>query len=59
MHGKCGVGAALGETENRVASDFVHETNAATAHDAALVIETDAWSNIDIFRLFHLQINEA
>jgi len=59
MHGKCGVGAALGETENRVASDFVHETNAATAHDAALVIEADARSNIDIFWFFHLQIDEA
>ena len=59
MDGEGGVGAALGKAEHGIAGDFVHETNAAAAHDAALVVEPDAWADIDVFRLFHLHVDEA
>ena len=59
MDGERGVGAALGEAEHRIAGDFVHEADAAAAHDAALVVEPDARADIDVFRLFHLHVHEA
>ena len=59
VDGQRGVGAALGEAQHRVARDFIHEADAAAAHDAALVVETDARADIDVFRLFHLHVDEA
>ena len=59
MDGEGGVGAALGEAEHRIPGDLVHETDAAGAHDAALVIEPDARADIDVLRLFHLHVHEA
>ena len=59
MNGEGGVGAALGEAEDGIARDLVHETDAARAHDAALVVEPDARADIDVFRLFHLHVHEA
>ena len=59
MDGQGGVGAALGEAEDRIAGDFVHEADAAAAEDAALVVEADAGADIDVFGLFHLVIGEA
>ena len=59
VDGEGRVGAALGETEDRVAGDFIHEADAAAAHDAAFVVEADARADIDIFRLFHLHVDEA
>ena len=53
-----GVGAALGESKDRIGHDLIHEANAAAAHDAALVIEPDARADIDVFRLLHLHIDE-
>ena len=59
VNGEGGVGAALGEAEHRVAGDFVHEADAAAAHDAALVVEADSRADLDVFRLFHLHVHEA
>ena len=59
VDGEGRVGAALGETEDRIVGDLVHEADAAAAHDATLVIEADARADIDIFRLFHLHVDEA
>ena len=59
MNGEGGVCAALGEAEHGIARDLVHETDAAGAHNAALVIEPDARADIDVLRLFHLHVHEA
>ncbi len=59
MDGQGGVGAALGEAKDRIGSDLVHEADAARAHDAALVVQADARADIDVFRLFHLHVDEA
>ena len=59
MDGEGRVGAALGEAENRIAGDFIHEADAAAAHDAAFVVEANARADIDIFWLFHLHVDEA
>lgn len=59
VDGEGRVGAALREPEDRVTGDFIHEADAAAAHDATLVIEADARADIDIFWLFHLHVDEA
>ena len=59
MHGQSGVRAALGKAENRVAGDFIHKTNAAAAHDATLIVESDAWADIDVFGLLDFEVDKA
>ena len=59
VDGEGGVGAALGEAEDGVVGDFVHEADAAGAHDASLVVEADVFSDIDVFGLLDFCFLEA
>ena len=59
VDGKGGVGSAIGESENGVVGDFVHEADTAAAHDAALVIEANARSDIDVLGLLDFVFLEA
>ncbi len=58
MDGERGMGAALGEAEDGIGRDLIHESDTAAAHDAALVVEADAWADIDVLRLFHFHVHE-
>lgn len=59
MNGESGVGAALSEAEDGIVSDFIHEADAAGAHDAAFIIEANARADIDVFRLFDFHVDKA
>ena len=59
MHGERGVAAAFGEAEHGIICDLCGETNAAAAHDAALVIKADTRSDIDVLGLLDLVFAEA
>ena len=54
MGGEDGVAPAIDEPEDIVLRDFLAETNATRAEDAALVIERDARTEFDVLRLLHL-----
>ena len=53
------VASAVGEAEHRIVGDLVGEANAAAAHDAALVVEPDAGTDIDVLWLLDLALAEA
>ena len=54
-----GVGATLRESKNRLFGNLVHEAYAARAHDAALIVETNARPDLHILGLFDLIFLEA
>ena len=49
-----GVGAPTVESKHGVITNFIHKPDTAVAHDAAFVIESDAWSNLQVLWLFNL-----
>ena len=51
--------AAIQEAQHIVVGDFLHEPDAARAHDTAFVVEHDAFAEIHTLRLFHLLFDEA
>ena len=57
--GEGGVGAALGEAEDVVFGDLIGEADTTAAHDAALVVEDDAGTDVDVFRLGDFGFLEA
>jgi len=59
MDGEGGVTAAVDEAEDVVVDHFLGETDAARAHDAAFVVEDDAFADVDALRLLHLFVGEA
>ena len=59
MHCQRGVRAALGEAQHWIVRDLVGETDAAAAHDAALVVQTHTRTNIDVLRLLRFVFTEA
>ena len=50
--------AAVQKSQHIVVRDFLHESDAARAHDAALVIENDPLAEIDALRLFDLLLDK-
>ena len=59
MRGEDGVTAAIDEPEHVVVRDLLAETNAARAENAALVIERDARTELDVLRLLDLVLEKA
>ena len=53
------MGAALGESENRLLRNFFHKADTAAAHDAAFVVEADVFANVDVFGFLDLGFLEA
>ena len=51
--------AAIQEAQHIVVGDFLHEADAARAHDAALVVEHDALAEVHALGLFHLLLDET
>ena len=48
------VAAPFGEPKHIVLCDFLTKANAARAEDTTLVIERDAWTNLNPFRFLDL-----
>ena len=51
--------AAIQEAQHIVVRDFLHEADAARAHDAAFVVEHDALAEVHALWLFHLLFDET
>ena len=54
-----GVAASVQEAQHIVVGDFLHEADAARAHDAAFVVEHDALAEVHALWLFHLLFDET
>lgn len=59
MNREMRVAAAIDESQAIILRDLVHETDAARAENAALIIEDDPLTDVDMLRLLHLGILEA
>jgi hypothetical protein len=51
--------AGRDEAKDVIVRDLFRETDAARTEDAALIIERDSWTELNIFRLLHLVLEET
>ena len=59
MRGQDGVAAAIDEAEDVVVRDLLAEADAARAENAALVVERDARTELDVLRFLDLLLEET
>src|SRR5262249_47713888 len=59
MSRKRGVAPAIDEPENVVLRDLLAETDATRTENAAFIIERDARTELDVFRLLHLVLEKS
>ena len=56
MHGQRSMAATIDKAEDIILGDLLHETDAARAEDAALVIKHDVLPDVDLLRLLDLVV---